>query len=188
MEGLDRSFEVFALDEPHRIERPAPVVSTQAVDRNDTRVLQPPGDLHLQQEPLAKFRVVGEPVLKLLQGHLPVQLQIERDADPPDPAIGMVAQHAKPWIMGQRCRRDPVRLGARQSITEVVVVPPTYNSVANEPAGPAKLRSMTSTRSGKRRRYPSRSGRSPSRPRNSRSTIRSSSKSRAACSPVAPAR
>ena len=51
--------------------RPRPF-QAQTVNRDHTRMLEPPGHLHLQQKPLANVRVVGEPFLKLLDRHLAV--------------------------------------------------------------------------------------------------------------------
>ena len=44
--------EAVAADEPHGVVGPAVGVGAQAVDRDDPRVLQPAGDLGLEQEPL----------------------------------------------------------------------------------------------------------------------------------------
>ena len=51
VEPLDRLFECFSLDQPHRIIRPAVGMPAQAVNRHDPRVLQPPGDPGLPQKP-----------------------------------------------------------------------------------------------------------------------------------------
>ena len=50
---LDRLLEAVAADEPHGVVGPAVGVGAQAVDRHDAGVLQPAGDLGLEQEPLA---------------------------------------------------------------------------------------------------------------------------------------
>ena len=63
---LDRLLERVALDEPHRVVRPAVGVGAQAIDREHTGVLQPAGDLGLGHEPLAADRVVGMLVEDLL--------------------------------------------------------------------------------------------------------------------------
>ena len=49
VEPFDRLLEAIALDEPHRVVRPAAAVGAQAVDRDDARVFEPPGDLGLQR-------------------------------------------------------------------------------------------------------------------------------------------
>jgi hypothetical protein len=59
MELRDRSFEAGPTNEAHRIERPAAVVDPQTVDGDDTRVLEPAGDLGLPEEPRAAVGVVG---------------------------------------------------------------------------------------------------------------------------------
>ena len=107
METPDRLPEVLPLDEPHRIEGPAPAVATQAVDRDDARMLQPTGDLHLQQESLPNLRVVGEPVVEFLQCYFPAYLQVERDAHSSDATIGVVAEHTIPRTIRRRCSLGP---------------------------------------------------------------------------------
>ena len=67
---LARQLEALATDEPHGVERPSIGVSAKAVDRDDPRVLQAPGDLRLQQEAGAAASVVGVAILDLFQRHL----------------------------------------------------------------------------------------------------------------------
>ena len=55
------------------------MVGAQTVDRHDARVLQAAGDLRLDQEPRAADGIVGMAVEDLLEGHLAVQLGVERD-------------------------------------------------------------------------------------------------------------
>ena len=50
--AVDGLLEAVAPDEPHGVVRPAVGVGAQAVDRHDAGVLQPAGDLGLEQEPL----------------------------------------------------------------------------------------------------------------------------------------
>ena len=50
MEAVDGLLEAFPLDEPHGVVRPAVGEVAQAVDRDDARVLQPAGDLGLEDE------------------------------------------------------------------------------------------------------------------------------------------
>ena len=102
MEPLDRLLEAVTLDEPHRVVRPAAVVGAQAVDRHDPGVFQPAGDLGLHQEPLAADGVVGVIVEDLLQGHLAVQLAVERHEDSPQAAARVGPQDAESLAVGRR--------------------------------------------------------------------------------------
>ena len=94
MEARDGLLEAVALDEPHGVERAAVGVVAQAVDRDDPRVLQPAGDLRLQQEAGPADGVVGVDGLDLLQGHLAVQLPVEGDEDLAQPAPGVRPEDA----------------------------------------------------------------------------------------------
>ena len=100
MEALDRLLEALALDQPHGVEGAALGVAAQAVDRDDAGVLQPPGDLGLQQEAGAAVRVVGMAVEDLLQRHLAVQFRIEGHEDGPQAAPGMGPEDAEPLAVG----------------------------------------------------------------------------------------
>jgi hypothetical protein len=81
-------------------------------------VLEPPGDLDLEYESLSNLRVVGEPLLKLFHGNMPVKLAIECNAHAADTAVGVVVQHAKPPILRARRRRGPVHLDSRREIID----------------------------------------------------------------------
>ena len=96
VEALDGLLEAVALDEPHGVVGPAVAVGAQAVDRDDPRVLQPAGDLGLEQEPLAAGRVVGVVVEDLLERHLAVQLGVEGHEHGPQAAPGVRPEHAEP--------------------------------------------------------------------------------------------
>ena len=85
MEAVDRLLEAVALDEPHGVVGPAVAVAAQAVDRHDPGVLQPAGDLGLEQEPLAADRVVGVVVEDLLERHLAIELGVEATKTAPRP-------------------------------------------------------------------------------------------------------
>ena len=111
VEPLDRLLEAVALDEPHRVVRPAAGVGAQAVDRDDAGVLQPAGDLGLDQEPLAADRVVGVMVEDLLERHLAVQLAIQRHEHGAQAAPGMGPQDAEPLAVGGS-RADGIAAGA----------------------------------------------------------------------------
>ena len=96
MEAFDGLLEAVALDESHRVERPATGVGAQAVDRHDARMLQAAGDLGLDQEPLAARRVVGVVVEDLLERDLAVQLGVEGHEHGAQAAAGMGPQDAEP--------------------------------------------------------------------------------------------
>ena len=71
MERLDGFLQALSLDEPHGVIGASAAVGTQAVDRHDTRVLQPAGDLGLGDEPLAMAlldRVVDSATIVKLKG------------------------------------------------------------------------------------------------------------------------
>ncbi len=100
MKLVDRFLEGVAADEPHGVIRPAVGVAAQAVDRNDARVLQSPGDLGLKHEPLPAGRIIGMAVVDLLQRHLAVQLGVQGDEDGAESALGMGAEDAEPLPVG----------------------------------------------------------------------------------------
>ena len=100
MEVLDGLLEAVAADEPHGVVRPAVAVGAQPVDRDDARVLQPAGDLGLEQEPLAAGRVVGVRLEDLLERHLAVQLAVQGDEDRAQAAPGVGPQDAEPLAVG----------------------------------------------------------------------------------------
>ena len=111
VEALDRLLEAVAADEPHGVVGAAVAVGAQAVDRDDPGMLQPAGDLGLQQEPLAADRVVGVVVEDLLERHLAVQLGVERDEDGAQAAPGVRPEDAEPLAVGGG-RADGVAAGA----------------------------------------------------------------------------
>ena len=78
MKAVDGLLQAVAADKAHGVKRPAIGVSSQSVDRDDAGMLQPAGDLGLQQEPGAARGVVGVVVEDLLERHFPVQLAVER--------------------------------------------------------------------------------------------------------------
>jgi hypothetical protein len=96
VELLDGFLERVTTDEPHRIEGPAVGVGAQAVDRDDPRVLQPAGDLGLEEEPLAADGVVGVLVEDLFEGDLTFQLGVQRHEDGAQPAPGVGSEDAEP--------------------------------------------------------------------------------------------
>ena len=119
MEVLDGLLEAVATDEPHGVIRPAVAVGPQAVDRHDAGMLQPAGDLGLDEEPLAAGRVVGVMVEDLLERHLAVQLTVQRHEDRAQAAAGMRPQDAEPLAVGWwPCRRRSWPCGRRSSSVE----------------------------------------------------------------------
>ena len=111
VEVVDGLLEAVAADEPHGVIGPAVAVGAQAVDRDDPRVLQPAGDLGLEQEPLAAGGVVGVVVEDLLERHLAVQLGVQRHEDGAQAAPGVGPQDAEPLAVAGG-RADGVAGGA----------------------------------------------------------------------------
>ena len=74
-------------------------------------MLQPAGDLGLQQEPLAAGRVVGVVVEDLLERHLAVQLGVQGHEDGAQAAPGVRPEDAEPLAVGGG-RTDGVAGGA----------------------------------------------------------------------------
>ena len=103
MVPLDRFLEALTADKAHRVVGTAAVVGAQPVNRDDPGVFQAAGDLGLDDEPLSAYRVVGVVVEDLLQGHLAVQLAIERHEDGPETAPGVRPEHAEPLAVGCGC-------------------------------------------------------------------------------------
>ena len=100
---LDRLLEAVAADESHRVVGAAVGVGAQAVDRHDSRVLEPAGDLGLEQKPAR--RLAGSSAWRsriCFKRHLAVQLAVERDEDRPQAPLGMGAQDAEPLTVGTR--------------------------------------------------------------------------------------
>ncbi len=104
--GVERSdgvLERVASDEPHRVIGAAVGVDAEPVHRHDPGVLEPAGDLGLDEKPVAAGRVVGVAVEDLLEGDLAVQLAIERHEHLPQTTPGVRAEHAEPLTVGRRC-------------------------------------------------------------------------------------
>ena len=95
VERIDRVFETVAVDEPHRVERPAVGICSQAVDRHDARMLELPGHFRFENESRAAARVVGVSRLNLLEGHLAMEFLVFGDEHFAEAALGMFANHAK---------------------------------------------------------------------------------------------
>ena len=81
VELVDRFLEAVAADEPHGVIRAAIAVGAQPVDGDDPGVLEPAGDLGLDEEAGSADGVVGAVVEDLLESDLAVQLGVEGDED-----------------------------------------------------------------------------------------------------------
>ena len=77
----DGILEALPVDKPHGVEGTPGRVVAQAVDGDDPRVLQLPGDLGFHEESGPALGVVGVPVEDLLQRDLAVQLLVLRHED-----------------------------------------------------------------------------------------------------------
>ncbi len=115
METIDRLLEAIALDEAHGVVEATIGVGPEPINRDDARVLEPTGDLGLEQKPLAADRIVGVLVEYLLDGDLAMQLAIERDEYRPQPAPGMRPKDPKPLAIAGRLA-DGIR-GCQVEIT-----------------------------------------------------------------------
>jgi hypothetical protein len=107
VEVLDGHFEAVALDEPHRVIGTAAGIGAQPVNRDNSGVLQPAGDLGFHEEPLPAGRVVGVLVEDLLESDLAVQFLIQRHEHRPEPAAGVRPEDAEPQAVAGR-RADGV--------------------------------------------------------------------------------
>ena len=70
-------------------------------------MLEPAGDLGLDEEPLAAGRVVGVMVEDLLECDFSVQLDVQRHEDRPQPSSGVRPQDPEP-LAPRGCRPDGV--------------------------------------------------------------------------------
>ena len=100
MELIDRLLEGIASDEPHGVIRTSTVVSAQAVDRDDARVLEAAGNFGLQEEALAADRIVGVPVEDLFERDFAVQLDVHGDEDGPQATLGVRAEDTESLALG----------------------------------------------------------------------------------------
>jgi hypothetical protein len=98
-------------DESHGVIRPTVGIRAEAVGRHDAGMLQPAGDLGLEQESLPAGGVVGVPLEDLLERHLAVQLAVQGHEDGPQAAPGVRAQEAEPLAVAGG-RADGVAGGA----------------------------------------------------------------------------
>ena len=95
VEPVDRLLERVAADEPHGVVGSAVVVGAEAVDRDDSRVLQPSRDLGLDEEPLAADGVVGVAVEDPLDRHFPVELAVQAHEHRAQTALRMRPEDAE---------------------------------------------------------------------------------------------
>ena len=100
-------------------------------------MLQPAGDLGLEQEPLAADGVVGVMVEDLLERHLAVQLGVERHEHRPQPAPGVRPEDAEPLAVAGG-RADGVGGGAVGVAVLGRQVTPTWPSVASTSGSPIR--------------------------------------------------
>ena len=77
----------------------------QPVNRHDARMLQPPGDPGLPQEPRLAQRVMSVVALKLFERNLPIQLGIESKKDLAQTASRMRPDDAESLGGANRPRR-----------------------------------------------------------------------------------
>ncbi len=96
MVAPDGLLEAVPLDEPHGVIRAPVGIGAQAVDRDDARVLEPAGDLRLEQEPLTAGGIVGVRIEDLLERHLAVELAVEGHEHCSQAAAGVGPQHTEP--------------------------------------------------------------------------------------------
>src|SRR5262249_45392580 len=89
-------FEALASDEPHGVVGAAVGVAAQAIDRHDPRMLQFPGDLGFEHEPGPAPRIIGIPVLDLLQRHLAAQLLVAGQVDLTESPLGVRPKDLEP--------------------------------------------------------------------------------------------
>jgi hypothetical protein len=94
--------ERVAADEPHGVVGAAVGVCSQAVHPHDVGMLQPAGDLGIEQEPLAAGRVVGVVVQDLFERDFAVELGIECHKDRAQTAAGVRPQHPEPLALEGR--------------------------------------------------------------------------------------
>ena len=65
-------------------------------------MLQPAGDLGLEQKSLAAHRIVGVLLEDLLERHLTMQLGVECDEHRSQASLGVRAEHPEPLAVGCR--------------------------------------------------------------------------------------
>ena len=95
VEALDGLLEAVAADEPHGVIRAAIAIGAESVDRDDAGVLEPAGDLGLDEEPGAAGRVVGVVVEDLLERDLAIELGVECDEDRAQASAGVRPEYAE---------------------------------------------------------------------------------------------
>src|SRR5213076_2888422 len=89
MKTPDRLLETIALDEAHGVEWAAIGILAKAIDRHDTGMFQPAGDLRLQHKTRSATRIFGKALLNLLEGYLSVQFFIEGHVYLTQASLGM---------------------------------------------------------------------------------------------------
>ena len=103
--------EGLAADEPHGVAGRAGGVGPQGVDRHDTGMLEPSGDLGLLEEPAQALGVAGAAGLEELERHLAVELGVSGQEDLAQGAGGVEAEFAE---LGPRRGRLSARSAGRR--------------------------------------------------------------------------
>ena len=111
MEAVDGIGERFPADQPHRVEGTADGVAAEAVDGDDPRVLELPGELGLEHELRPARLAVGVGRLDLLEGHLTVELVVDRHGHDAEPPLGIRTHDQEATVVRRRRaeRLDPPR-------------------------------------------------------------------------------
>src|SRR5205823_9467614 len=117
-------------------ERPAVGIEPQAVHRHDARMLQAAGHLGFTKKARATVGMVGEFLLDLLQGDLPVQLLVVSNKDGPQSSFGVLVEDpeadagytgfahgqwpGRPGIVFLSSRRYPGQAGLQFAIRDLL--------------------------------------------------------------------
>ena len=88
----------------------------EAVDRDDSRVLESAGHFGFQEKPRPTDRIIGVLVEDLLERDLAVKLAVQRDEDSAQTTLGVGSQDAESLSIG-RGRADAVCGGGVGVIT-----------------------------------------------------------------------
>ena len=113
MEAGDGLLQALAPDEPHRVKRLTVVILAEAVNRDDARVLQPAGDLGLDQKAETALGVGGVLSPDHLERDLSSQLLVEGHIDLAQPPAIKKPDDAKS-TSGRGRRADRAETGRRR--------------------------------------------------------------------------
>src|SRR5262245_18537981 len=92
MMAINRIFQTVAANESHRIKRPTVGLGAQAVNGNDSRMLETTGDLGLAHKSRATVWIVGVAVLDFLECDFAVEFAVERHGHSPQTTFGVRPQ------------------------------------------------------------------------------------------------